>query len=71
MPQSTHDRTAELHNIPEHAAESAATGHGKSPKLSAHEETVQAEDHSRSTAELASKLTHGKAASIAADKATK
>ena len=69
MPQSTHDRTAELHNLPEHNAEAAATNHGKSTHLSAHEETVQAEDHSRHVAELASKLTHGKAAAIAAEKA--
>ncbi len=56
MPQSNHDRTAELHNIPEHAAQSAATNHGKAPHLTAHEETVQAEDHARN----ADKLTHGK-----------
>jgi len=67
MPQSTHDRTAELHNLPEHTAESAATSHTKAPHLSAHEETVQAEDHARNTAE-ASKLLHGKAASLEAQK---
>jgi hypothetical protein len=67
MPQSTHDRTAELHNIPEHAAESAATSHTKAPHLSAHEETVQAEEHARNSAE-ATTMHHGKAASIAAKK---
>jgi hypothetical protein len=56
MPQSTHDRTAELHNIPEHAAESAATSHGKAPHLTAHEETAKAEAEKRN----ADKLTHGK-----------
>lgn len=67
MPQSTHDRVAELHNIPEHAAESAATGHGKAPHPSAHEETEQANDRARNTAE-ATKLKHGKAASLEAGK---
>lgn len=71
MPQSNHDRTAELHNLPEHNAEAAATQHSKTPHLSAHQETVQAEDHSGNAAELASKLTHGRAASIEAAKAKK
>ncbi len=70
MPQSQHDRAAEQHNIPEHAAASAATSHNKAAHLSAHEETVQAEDHSRNTDE-ASKLLHGKAAAIEAAKSRK
>jgi len=71
MPQSTHDRTAELHNLPEHAAESAATSHSKAPHLSGHEETIQAEEHTRNTADLAAKLHHGKAASLEAQKSNK
>ena len=67
MPQSVHDRTAELHNIPEHTAEAAATNHGKGTHLTAHEETVQAEDHSQNSA-VASKLHHGKAAALDAAK---
>ncbi len=71
MPQSNHDRTAELHNLPEHNAEAAATKQGKSTHLSAHEETIMAEDHSRNNAELAARLTHGKSAAIEAAKAKK
>jgi hypothetical protein len=67
MPQSNNVTAKEMHNIPEHAAESAATSHTKAPHLSAHEETVQAEDHSRNT-EQASKLHHGKAAALEVEK---
>src|ERR1700719_2302493 len=37
MPQSTHDRTAELHNLAAHAHSAAATAHGKGDHLTAHE----------------------------------
>jgi hypothetical protein len=37
MPQSAHDRTAELHNLAQHAHASAAAAHGKSDHLTAHE----------------------------------
>jgi hypothetical protein len=67
MPQSLHDHAAELHNIPEHAAEAAATSHNKAPQLTAHEETVQAEEHSRDATQ-ASKLVHGHAASVESKK---
>jgi hypothetical protein len=56
MPQSTHDRTAELHNLPEHNAQAAATSHTKAPHLTAHEETIQAEEHARR--EAAEKAKH-------------
>jgi hypothetical protein len=68
MPQTGAIRTNEIQKHAEHAAESAQHSHDKSAHLTAHEETVQAEDRSRHTAELASKLTHGKAASIEAEK---
>ncbi len=47
MPQSTHDRTAELHNLAAHAHAAAATAHGKGDHLTAHEFTKLA--HERST----------------------
>jgi len=68
MPQTGAVRTSEIQNHAEHAAESAEHSHDKSPHLTAHEETEQAEDRTRHTAELASKLLHGKAASIEAEK---
>jgi hypothetical protein len=37
MPQSTHDRAAELHNIAAHAHEAAAAAHAKGDHLTAHE----------------------------------
>ncbi len=71
MPQSVNVRQSEIQNQPEHAADSAATHAKKAPQLSAHEETVQAEEHSRNTAEAESKLHHGKAAALEAAKAKK
>ena len=68
MPQTGAVRTNEMEKHAEHAAESAQHSHDKTPHPTAHEETVRAEDHSRHTAELASKLTHGKAAAIEAEK---
>ena len=60
MPQSPAVHTNEIINHPEHTAATAATSHDKAPHLTAHEETVQAEDHIRNAAQ-ADKLTHGKA----------
>ena len=47
MPQSTHDRAAELHNLAAHAHSAAATAHGKGDHLTAHELSKQALEHSR------------------------
>ncbi len=47
MPQSTHDRAAELHNLAAHAHSAAATAHRKGDHLTAHELSRQALDHSR------------------------
>ena len=44
MPQSTHDRVAELHNLASHAHAAAATAHGKGDHLAAHELTKQAHE---------------------------
>jgi hypothetical protein len=46
MPQSTHDRTAELHNLAEHAHAAAAVAHGKGDHLTAHELSKKALEHS-------------------------
>lgn len=47
MPQSTHDRAAELHNLAEHAHDAAAVAHDKSDHLTAHELSKQALEHFR------------------------
>jgi hypothetical protein len=46
MPQSNHNRAAELHNLAAHAHTAAATAHGKGDYLTAHELTRQAHEHS-------------------------
>jgi hypothetical protein len=56
MPQSTHDRAAELHNLAIHAHEAAAVAHGKGDHLTAHELSKQALEHSMNAAGLAEKL---------------
>ena len=47
MPQSTHDRIAELHNLAAHAHSAAATAHGKGDHLTAHELSKHAHEHSK------------------------
>jgi hypothetical protein len=56
MPQSTHDRVAELHNLAAHAHAAAAVAHGKNDYLSAHELTQQAHEHSTNARKLAEQL---------------
>jgi hypothetical protein len=46
MPQSTHDRAAELHNLAAHAHTTAAEAHGKADHLTAHELSRKALEHS-------------------------
>jgi fructose-1,6-bisphosphatase/sedoheptulose 1,7-bisphosphatase-like protein len=46
MPQSPHERIAELHNLAEHAHAAAATAHGKGDHLTAHELSKKALEHS-------------------------
>jgi hypothetical protein len=49
MPQSAHNRSAELHNLAEHTHDAA--GHDKADHLTPHELTKQADEHSRKTHE--------------------
>jgi hypothetical protein len=49
MPQSTHNRSAELHNLAEHTHDVAA--HDKADHLTPHELTKQADEHSKKTHE--------------------
>jgi len=46
MPQSTHGRAAELHNLASHAHAAAAEAHGKADHLTAHELSKKALEHS-------------------------
>lgn len=60
MPQSVHDRAAELHNLAAHAHTAAATAHGKGDFLTAHELTKQAYEYSTHAHELVEELVrHG------------
>jgi hypothetical protein len=56
MPQSTHDRAAELHNLAAHAHAVAAAAHATSDHLTAHELTRRAHEHSVNANEFALKL---------------
>jgi len=66
MPQSTHDRAAELHNLAAHAHAAAAAAHGKGDHLTAHELSKQAHEHSMSAHKLAEELGTKAATSIKA-----
>jgi hypothetical protein len=46
MPQSSHDRTAELHNLAEHAHAAASAAHTKGDHLTGHELSKKALEHS-------------------------
>jgi hypothetical protein len=66
MPQSPHNRIAELHNLAAHAHTAAAVAHGKGDHLSAHELTRQAHEHSMNVNKLAEEIaTKGKKSSKA------
>ena len=56
MPQSTHDRTAELHSLAEHAHAAAATAHGKGDHMTAHELSKKALEHSMNSYRLSEEL---------------
>jgi hypothetical protein len=56
LPQSTHDRAAELHNLASHAHAAAATAHGKGDHLSAHELSRQAHEHSANAQKYSEQL---------------
>ena len=46
MPQSVHDRAAELHNLASHAHAAAAVAYQKGDHLTAHELSQKAHEHS-------------------------
>jgi hypothetical protein len=56
MPQSTHDRVAELHNLAAHAHAAAAVAHEKGDRLTANELTKQAHEHSMNVHKLSEDL---------------
>jgi hypothetical protein len=56
MPQSTHNRAAELHNLAAHAHAAAAVAHDKGDHLTAHELSKQAQEHSLNALKLAEEL---------------
>lgn len=62
MPQSNHDRAAELHNLAAHAHAAAATAHGKGDHLTARELTRQAHEHSVNAQKYVEELHHEGAA---------
>jgi hypothetical protein len=56
MPQSPHNRIAELHNLAAHAHSAAAVAHGKGDHLSAHDLSKQAQEHSMNAHKLSEEL---------------
>jgi uncharacterized protein Yka (UPF0111/DUF47 family) len=56
MPQSTHDRVAELHNLAAHAHAAAAVAYRKGDHLTAHELSKQAHEHSTNAHKHAQEL---------------
>jgi len=56
MPQSTHARVSELHNLAIHAHQAAAVAHDKGDHLTAHELSKKALEHSMNAVGLAEKL---------------
>ncbi len=56
MPQSSHNRLAELHNLAAHAHSAAAVAYGKGDHLTAHELSQQAHERSRNALKLAEEL---------------
>lgn len=56
MPESSHARLMELHNLAAHAHTTAAVAHGQGDHLTGHELTMQALEHSRNAMRLAKEL---------------
>jgi len=56
MPQRTHERAAELHNLAAHAHAAAATAHGKGDHFTANELSKQAHEHSMNAHKLSEEL---------------
>jgi hypothetical protein len=59
MPQSTHDRAAELHSLAAHAHTAAAVAHAAGDHPTAHELTRRAHEHSAKAHEFVLKLAVG------------
>lgn len=58
MPESPHNRIAELHNLAAHAHAAAAVAHDKGDHLSAHDLSKQALEHSMNAHKLSEELAH-------------
>ena len=56
MPQSPHNRLAELHNLAAHAHAAAGVAHSKGDHLTGHELSRQAHEHSMNVHKLAEEL---------------
>ena len=56
MPQSPHNRVAELHNLAAHANTTAAAAHDKGDHLTGHELSKQAFEHSMNAHKLSEEL---------------
>ncbi len=56
MPQRTHERAAELHNLAAHAHMAAAVAHGKGDHRTANELSNLAHEHSMNAHKLAAEL---------------
>lgn len=56
VPQSPHNRVAELHNLAAHAHAAADVSHDKEDHLSAHELTRKAHEHSTNVSRLVEEL---------------
>jgi len=56
MPQSPHNRIAELHNLAAHTHAAAAVAHGKGDHLSGHELSKQALEHSMNAHKLSEEV---------------
>jgi len=56
MPQSTHARASELHNLAMHAHQAAAVAHDKGDHLTAHELSKKALEHSMNAFGITEKL---------------
>jgi hypothetical protein len=58
MPQSAHDRAAELHNLASHAHAKAAASFSQNDHLTAHELSQRAFEHSREAHQHTEKIAH-------------
>jgi hypothetical protein len=69
MPQSPHNRIAELHHLAAHAHTAAAVAHGKGDHPTAHELTRAAHEHSRNAFQYEASVTNAAGAPEARSRA--